>query len=179
MLTRRIKIFLILFSVLLMTDCKKTVTINPKQAILFQVEYVNYAWGYQHNGFFIDNEGYILSYKNPENWNWPDKSLSLTGQQVRANLEACIKTGEKIAAEELIKNAGYIKNIALSKVTALKNVAADAGSLKYICYQYSGSSEIYTGYIIKEEGNFTCENLNFFSKKVTTWLKRIKDTLNK
>jgi len=29
------------------------------------------------------------------------------------------------------------------------------------------------------EGDFTCENLNFFTKKVTTWLKNINDTLEK
>ena len=37
----------------------------------------------------------------------------------------------------------------------------------------------YKGYLIKMEGDFTCENLNFFTKKVITWLKNINDTLEK
>ena len=50
---------------------------------MFQLEYVNYAWGYQHNGFIIDNEGNVLTYSNPENWNFPDKDFSLTESQVQ------------------------------------------------------------------------------------------------
>ena len=47
----------ILLSTLFITGCKRNVSINEKQAMLFQVDYVNYAWGYQHNGFIIDNQG--------------------------------------------------------------------------------------------------------------------------
>jgi len=177
-LTRKITLILILTSVLI-TCCKKNVVINDKQAMLFQVDYVNYAWGYQHTGVIIDNEGIILTYKNPENWNFPDNDLKITQSQVKTNILSCNNTGKKIPAEELKKYAGYIKNISLSKVTAPKNVAADAGSTQFLCYQYSDSSGIYKGSLIKMEGDFTCENLNFFSKKVSAWLKSINDSLTK
>jgi hypothetical protein len=172
-------IAVLLIASVFVTGCKKNVVISNKQAMLFQVDYVNYAWGYQHNGFIIDSEGNILTYKNPENWNFPDKNLTLNQSLVKANLGSCTNTGKKVPSEELKKYAGYIKNISLSKVTAPKNVAADAGSLQYICYQYSDSSGIYKGSIIKMEGDFTCENLNFFSKKVSLWLKNINDSLVK
>ena len=29
------------------------------------------------------------------------------------------------------------------------------------------------------EGDFTCENLNFYSKKIFIWLKNINDNLDK
>jgi hypothetical protein len=159
--------------------CKKNVVINEKQAILFQIEYLNYTLGYQHNGFIIDNEGNVLSYKNPQSWNFPDKNFYLTENQVYENIGKCLKTGIKIPAEELRKYASHIRNISLSKVTALKNVAADAGSMEYICYQFSEKSENYKGTLIKMEGDFTCENLNFYSKKVTDWLKKIAEISEK
>jgi hypothetical protein len=174
-----LKIFFTLIITLPISGCKKNTSINQKQAILFQVDYVNYAWGYQHNGFFIDNEGNILTYKNPQNWNYPDKDFVLRADQVTANVESCKKTGEKIPDEEFKKYAGYIKNISLSKVTAKKNVAADAGSLQYICYMFTESSGTYKGFIIKMEGDFTCENLNFYTKKVSTWLKNIYENTEK
>ena len=59
----------------------------------------------------------------------------------------------------------------------MKNVAADAGSTKYICYQYSENSGMYKGTLIKMEGDFTCENLNFYSKRVAEWMKSIIDTI--
>jgi len=179
MKTFLVKIFLFLLIVLFITGCKKNNVISEKQAILFQIEYINYAWGYQHNGFFIDSEGNVLTYKNPQKWNFPDKNLNLSESQVNDNISYCLNSGKKIPREELLKYVNFIKNISSSKVTALKNVAADAGSLEYICYQFSENSGTYKGYLIKMEGDFTCENLNFYSKKVTTWLRNINDTITK
>jgi hypothetical protein len=172
-------ICLILLSTLFITGCKRNVSINEKQAMLFQVDYVNYAWGYQHNGFIIDNQGNVLTYKNPQIWNFPDNDFALTENQVHENMENCVSSGKKIPLEELKKYASYIKNISSSKITALKNVAADAGSMQYICYQFSENPGIYKGSLIKLEGDFTRENLNFFSKKVSNWLKNINDTIEK
>jgi hypothetical protein len=174
-----LKIFLALFAICFITGCKKNSAINEKQAILFQVDYVNYALGYQHNGFIIDNKGDVLTYNNPQNWNFPDKDLNLSEIQVRDNIGNCINSGKRIPEEELEKYANHIKNISSSKVTALKNVASDAGSREYICYQFAETTGNYKGSLIKMEGDFTCENLNFFTKKVSIWLKNINDTIEK
>lgn len=173
------EIFLFITAACFVTGCKKNIVINENQAVLFQVEYINYAWGYQHNGFIIDKKGNILTYNNPENWNFTDKELILSESQMNENIGKCLNSGKKVSDEELTKYSGYIKNIASSKITALKNVAADEGSKQYICYQYSDKSRTYKGCLIKMEGDFTCENLNFFSKKATTWLKNISTNLNK
>jgi len=174
-----IYIIFVLLIAYTISGCKKNVVIDEKQAILFQVDFVNYAWEYKHNGFLVDNQGNILTYKNPQVWNFPDKDFNLSENQVRDNIGNCLNTGKKIPNEELKKYANHIKNISSSKVTALKNVSADAGSIEYICYQFSEKTGIYKGTLIKMEGDFTCENLNFFTKKVTTWLKNINDTLEK
>lgn len=166
-------------TVLLIPGCKKNNIISEKQAILFQAEYINYAWGYQHNGIIIDNEGNVLTYSNPENWNFADRDFNIDETLVNENIRNCEISSIRIPSDELQKYAGYIKNISASKVTALKNVAADAGSLQYICYQFSEKSGNYKGSLIKMEGDFTCENLNFFSKRVSAWLKDIYDSAEK
>jgi hypothetical protein len=171
------KIILITLLVLFITGCKKSYVISDKQVIMFQLEYVNYAWGYHHNGFIIDNDGNIMTYRNPEGWNFPDNDFSLSESQVAKNIGSCIQSGKKIPKEELEKYTNYINNITLSKITAIKNVAADAGSLKFICYRFSESTGTYKGYLIKMEGDFTCENLNFYSKKVVAWMRDINNSL--
>jgi hypothetical protein len=171
------KIFYLVIAAILISGCnKKTVTID-NQSIYFQYDYVNHAWGSQHSGFLIDNEGRVLTYKNPENWNFPDSHFMLTESQIRENIDNSLYSGKTVPQEELKKYINYIKNISSSKVTALKNVAADAGNTDYICYLFSAESNTYKGYIIKQEGDFTCENLNFFSKKVSLWLKSINDSI--
>jgi hypothetical protein len=172
------KIFCLLFAAICFAGCNKKTGIVDNQAIYFQFDYINYAWGYQHTGFIIDNEGKVLTYKNPQNWNFPDKNFNLSDSQLRDNIGSCIYSGKTISEEEFKKYISYIKNISSSKVTALKNVAADAGTTDYICYVFSPDSNNYKGYIIKQEGDFTCENLNFYSKKVAIWLKNINDSIS-
>lgn len=162
-----------------MTGCRKNYVISEKQRILFQFEYINYAWGYHHRGFIIDNKGNVLTYENPENWNFPDKEHKISESLVSENILKCKYSGKIIPGEVLQKYTNYIKNLASSKITALKNVAADAGSYEYFCYKYSESNESYKSYLIKMEGDFTCENLNFYTKKVAAWLKGIEISLPK
>jgi len=171
------KLVFISLTILILTGCKKSFTVSEETEVLFQYDYINYAWGYQHNGFFIDNKGNILVYNNPEEWNFADDDLRQSKKQITENLASCVQSEIRIPEEELKKYINYIKNIASSKVTAVKSVAADAGASKYICYQYSEITEYYKGSLIKMEGDFTCENLNFFSKKVVLWMKDINNNL--
>lgn len=173
----RAPVVLIILMILITTGCKKNYVISEKQVIMFQLDYINYSWGYQHNGFFIDYEGNVLTYNNPQVWNFPDKDFSITKSEVEENISNCVHSGIIIPDEELHKYTNYIKNIASSKVTAIKNIAADAGSLQFICYQLFESTGVYKGHLIKMEGDFTCENLNFFSKKTAAWMRDINSTL--
>jgi len=170
-------ILLIYLLVIALTGCKKNYVISDRQAILFEFEYINYALSYQHYGFIVDNDGNVVTYNNPESWNFPDTELRISKEQVSENISMCTNSGIKIPKSELQKYSNHIGNMASSKVTALKNVADDAGSTEYICYQYSESSGMYKGTIIKMEGDFTCENLNFFSKKVAEWMKNIYNSI--
>ncbi|MDD2799252.1 MAG: hypothetical protein PHV20_11730 [Bacteroidales bacterium] len=53
----------ILCAFLILNGCAKMDSISfSNQKIVFQQEYINYAWGYSHNGFFIDSTGAIYTY---------------------------------------------------------------------------------------------------------------------
>lgn len=160
-----------------LSGCKKSYTTNEKQVILFQHDYINYAWGYQHAGFIIDNEGNVLVYNNPEEWNFPDKEFVLTEEQVAKNLEKCIHSGKVISRADLQKYSGLIPNLASSKVSAPRSVGADAGTISFICYQFNEDTGTYKGYLIKMEGDYSCENLNFYSKRVTSWMRDINSKI--
>jgi hypothetical protein len=162
----------------MMQGCKKSPGASNEQQLYFQLDYLNYAWGYQHTGYIIDGNGNVLVYDNPEKWNFPDDTFTLTADQVAENITLCRKSGISVSREELIKYASHIGNIAASKVTALRNVGADAGSVQFICYEVKGSG-VYKGTLIKLEGDFTCENLNFFSKKIVSWMKEINGRLSR
>jgi hypothetical protein len=160
------------------TGCEKTYNVSEGQDILFQYEYINYAWGYHHYGFIIDNKGDVLLYNNPTKWNFADKDHLLSKDKALENIANCITTDKKISKSELQKYINYIDNIASSKVTAPKNIGADAGTTSFICFQFSENTSTYKTTIIKREGDFSCENLNFYSRKVIEWMKGIHHSLN-
>lgn len=171
------KLTFIVLLVSFFTGCNKDQIISDKQQILFQYDYNNAAWGIQHNGFLIDNKGNLLVYNNPENWNQHDNFYVLTDNQFTENIQQCKLSMEKIPIEELHKYTNHIRNIALSKVSARRNVANDKGTSEFICYQYSESTKTYEGHLIKMDGDFTCENLNFYSKKVAAWMRDIENKI--
>jgi len=175
-----LKLSTILLCVTIFTGCNKDLGLSDKQLLLFQYEYINYAWGYQHSGFYIDNKGNILTYTNPGDWNFSDAGMVITPARILQNLEKCSFSNKSISPGELARYSKHIESIASSKVTAPKNAGADAGSIRFICYRYDEESDIYRGYLIKMDGDFTCENLNFYAKKVSSWMNDIhRDLIGK
>ena len=91
--------------------------------------------------------------------------IDISEIQVSENILKCKHSGKKIPSDELLKYTGYINNIASTKISAMKNVAADAGSYEYFCYQYSEKNESYKGYLIKDGRGFHMRKSEFLFKK--------------
>ncbi|HLN19650.1 MAG TPA: hypothetical protein VK213_01075 [Bacteroidales bacterium] len=162
---------LILLLSILLSGCRKTYMISPEQKIMFQVDITACETEFQHYGYYIDSKGNILSYSNPVNWNYCDRNSIVTTEQVEENLRMCTSSG-KVLQSELIKFSSYIDNIASSRVTSLSG-GDEKFSVKYTCFRYSGVDHSYKSYTIKTEGDYSAENLNFYTKKMVTWLKEI------
>lgn len=170
---RHILVFSLL--IFLFAGCRKSNNINHEQKIYFQMDHVSYSPEYQHYGFMIDSKGNILTYNNPEQWNFPGNDLKLTEEQIEENICMCESSG-KVNADDLVKFASFITKIASSKVTAMKDTGADNGFTSYLCYEY-GEDPLYQGSIMKMEGDLSCENLNFYTKRVVSWMKELNINL--
>lgn len=168
-----VKYFLLVLFLLMTAGCKKVHIVSEGQKIFFQYDYVNCAWGYQHTGFIINNEGRVLTYNKPEKWNFPGREGLLSQNEVEENLSSCTISEKEISMNELQKYVNYIDNIAASKVSAPRRRGADRGSAIFYCYQYSESNGEYKATVIKMEGDTESENLNFFSRKVVEWMRTI------
>jgi hypothetical protein len=160
------------------SGCEKTYVVSQSQDILFQYEHISRSPGHNLHGFIIDNKGDVLLFNNPANWNLSDKDHLLSKEQVNENISNCTKTSLKISKSDLQKYINYIDNIASSKVSAVKNRGSSKGNASFLCFQYSENTSIYKETIVKIEGDITCENLNFYSKKVIEWMKDISHSID-
>jgi len=174
MIRKFFHIIVTVFLILIVPGCKKSYILNDNQIVLFQYEYLNYAWGYQHSGFYIDCDGNILEYDKPEGWNFADSDNTIESSLLLENLTKCSLSEKSVSSSELSKYSRHIENIASSKVTSPRNIGADIGSMKYYCYLYDDATDTYHGFLIKMAGDYTCENLNFYSKRVASWLDEIR-----
>jgi len=164
-----IYITILLLIVVLASGCKKSDFSTSGQVILFQYDHVR---GINHHGFIIDNEGNVFTY-NTDEMNFPDRDLEILQDKADEYLGQCEFSGIKIAGEELLKYARYIEYIASSKVTAPRDTRDDTGTIRFICYQFDESSGLYIGQLIKMKGDYTRENLNFHSRKISSWMREI------
>jgi len=171
--------FILISVVFVLTGCKKSYIMRDGQTVLFQYEYINHAWGYQHSGFFIDSDGNVLTYDKPEGWNFADSENTISSTQLNNNLDKCTINDNTISSGELSKYSRHIENIASSKVSSPKSVGADFGAIRYYCYKYDEMTGSYKGFLIRMEGDYTCENLNYYSKKVASWMAEIASEIKK
>ena len=55
--------------VLLLPACSnEEFPVPDDQEIFFEVNYVNYAWGFQNDGFLIDKMGRVRTFDKPKEW---------------------------------------------------------------------------------------------------------------
>ncbi len=153
--------------------CRKNYTLSEDQKILFQYSYNNDNTSRVNQGFIIDKDGNILTYNQPEKWNFPDLNAVLAQVQVAENLRYCKTTGKRVPHTELDKYESHIINLASSKVSAKKSATTGKGTSAYYCYTFSSEDSTYKQVIIRMHGDLECENLNFYSRKVAEWMNLI------
>jgi hypothetical protein len=174
-----IKYLLFILILVALQSCQKEYITDRNQKVLFEFSYVNYAWGEVNTGFYIDTDGNILEYENPENWNFSEQDNNLTSEQVEENLSFCMPSGLKIRSEELRQYINYIDNLARSRISAPVHSGADMGSLRMFCFEYMREEGSYRPVLIKWTGDYQSENLNFYAKKVSEWLQGINNELTR
>lgn len=163
----------VFITVLLTGGCRKDSILSNEQEVLFQYEYRNDAEGKRLEGFFIDRQGNVLTYRNPAEWNHPDQVLSIYSDLLSANLDKCTVSEKHVSAAELEKYSRLISNISSSKVSAARHSGTGAGTHRFICYSFDEAAKTYKGYLIRAEGEISRENLNFYSKKIVAWMKDV------
>ncbi len=137
---------------------------------LFQYEFRNEAWGHQHEGWFIDNEGNVGRYELPADWNEPDSLGFLTEEKLASNM---------LFADEII---GDISDTEINTYTLLMNqvdpfdlsdvdvLGADGGSSFLYGYQWKPSLGRFHRVLLAEGTDFYQRNLDPEAVEITEWL---------
>lgn len=149
---------------------------NNSSNIIFEVEYLNYAWGISYNGIMIDNEGKEYSY-NPAKDTIPHLYHAdglYTEQELQAkygHVKTYIKT---IPTDTLNWSHNLANQVTTTDYSDTTRVGADMGSLTYALYLYRPQINKYQKIILKEEGDMAFYNKSQSAVTLAVWLNIIK-----
>ncbi len=169
-----------IFILMMLAGCsmlENSISLNH-QNIFFEVEYENYAWGYQHRGFYINNDGEVHKYEyefNAEPWqsnpdNYYSEAELLKKYAPNDSLTQTISL--KVVAEKI----ELIIPAMQSKYSDSARVAADAGALRYICYYYDSVTKEYLQIILAQEGDWEFKKESEAADGLIKWLKYVQLT---
>jgi len=149
--------------------------IQNSQIYLFEIEYVNHAWGYVHNGSYIDNKGNVFSYKYGfQDDPWQPKSYDYFSARELIEKYNHQRTSCDELDQSIIKERQKLISLAIEgSYSDTTNVGADMGSLSYICYIYDSDNDLYYPIILEIKGDWEYKNESEAAGTLVEWLKTI------
>lgn len=164
---------------LLITSCAKMDSIDfSKQDVLFQSEYINYAWGKAHNGYYIDSHGNVFAYNLPDRWNFPDSTFTLGGLSMNQNLSKChfvLKLDQKVIAEKM----NLLQQAMKGKLSNPETTMADAGELSKYYFIYNSQTKAYKQLLLSQWGDWTVKNSSKEANELSQWMDSVAVELYK
>ncbi|MGQ8335942.1 hypothetical protein ACUNWD_05275 [Sunxiuqinia sp. A32] len=167
--------YLLLLGIMLvvgMCSDSEEFTLEDK-TIYFQYEYVNNAWGYQHNGFIVDQDGNIYEYDQPENWNFAENN-KISKADFEANLSKAELSSSSLTETELENMQELALKASTGNLTELKSVMADAGADVYAVYIADTNDNYLTYKLLQMRGDNYQKNTTNAADEITDWLIGIR-----
>jgi len=151
--------------------CEKEVYNAPEdQPFYFEYHYINYAWGFQENGWLIDREGNIRSFSQPEDYRLGLIGAFLSLEDLEHNLGLTDSIVGTVEVGELKKYKNYIPAAADGEIGEASSIAADAGTSVLSCYMYDPEMNAYQYVFLAQSGDWEQFNLSGDAEKIVDWL---------
>ncbi len=149
-------------------------TIEESRPLIFQSEYVNYAWGYNHNGWMMESSGEVKRFQKNATWVFPDSLGYISEVDMAKNISACDSVMAHVSPLTFSLYAQKAFTCSNGTMTKATNTMADAGEHIYCYYLYDASGKRYKRFVLSMTGDWSQENLAPYSKEVVDWMKAIK-----
>jgi len=147
-------------------------TSNTEATVLFQFEYLNFAWGFAHSGWFIDNKGEIRGYNSPNDWKFVDSLGYITQDKLLLNYNQASTSLGQIDLDELLEKSQLIESTLNGELSERDCPGADIGSFSLHCYYWDSDKNKYKRQFLSMTGD--CERINTAdeAKELTNFLKQ-------
>jgi len=147
------------------------------QRVLFQQSFINYAWGYQNRGWFVDNDGEMKAYRiagRGDQWHNVGTAGTDSGYIVQKELEENYAKADwviyHIPQSELIEKFRLISSAANGPYSPYTRAAYDAGNVLFCAYLLDKEKGAYGQVLLERSGDFSQFNENADAQEIQKWL---------
>jgi hypothetical protein len=150
-----------------------------KQKFLFERSYTNFAWGYQHAGVYIDNQGYVYSYAyqiGEKPWS-PQQADSFTELELEERYSHARKLVRTVDSKELLEKYKLIGQASKGQYSKRLQKGADQGAFVSSCYVYDEATGRYKEIELRVKGDWNYENLSPAARELADWLETLNASL--
>jgi len=160
----------------LLTGCCCTIDDGSEQveSLIFQSEYTNYAWGYNHNGWMLNNTGQVKRFQKSANWVFPDSLGYISAVDMYKNITACDSVLAQISSNDFKLYAEKAISCANGPMSKATNTMADAGAHIQAVYLYEPVKNRYKRVILEMTGDWSQQNLAPRAKEVVEWMMTVE-----
>lgn len=142
------------------------------QTYLFEVEHINQAWGYEHNGFYIDKTGDVFCYNytdQDEPWN-PAARDHFSAAELKNKYSHSKSLCDKVDFITLKEKRLMIPLAMEGNYSDTTSEGADMGTIAFICYKYNSNDNLYTPIILEVYGDYAFKNESAAANNLVKWL---------
>jgi len=162
---------------LLLFSCKDSSVNDQPQissSIIFEVEYLNYAWGFVYQGVMIDNEGKEYSY-NPAKDSIPFLYYAdglYTERELQSKYGHAKTFIKSIRSDSLNWSHNLANQVITTDYSDTTYVGMDGGCTTYSTYIFRPEINKYQQIVLKIEGDIAFYNKSQSAVTLAAWLKR-------
>jgi len=128
------------------------------ETLLFQMDYVNFAWGFRHYGWYINNEGEMRAYSSPVDWKLADESDYFDHDDLLQNYSQADKIIAQIDLDEIKEKSKLIEGTLNGELSEQDCPGADQGSFNLYCYYWDEEKNKYKQQFLSTSGD--CNQVN-------------------
>ncbi len=181
---------LLIAMITLLAQCSRNQTAIPannnlesafSQKYLFEVEYVNFAWGYTHYGFFIDSSGNVFEYRYSSNDTpWAGiKRKSVSEQQLEQKFSHNMQWRYRLEKEKVYAHSKLIPFTLNAQYSDTTYPLVDAGQKSYLCYYQNAQNGDYQIIKLAVNGDMSYNNQSTAAQILVQWLMQCESLIKK
>ncbi len=169
-------IVLVLFVLFACNDSTVNSGVLPQQEIIFETEYVNFAWGVTWKGMYIAENGDVHTYDrsgDPVQW-VEDEDGMFTKEELLTKFARRDTLRSHLPADSLMMMKQLSMSIDAKTYSDTAYVGADMGAWTTTVYIYRSEMNQYQRIILSNEGDREFSNASPNAKILSGILKRLR-----